>query len=125
EIAGQMLVELWRADGARRIRVDDLVAMEIAIEAPHCRERPRHRSFAEPALRELREKSAHREPIDALPAPGTAALVAREESGELGEIRVVRAGGVRRHVAFFGEMPEVLRDVIGGIRHAEVSLRSG
>ena len=57
EIAGQILLELRRADGARRIRVDDLVAMQIAIEAPHRRQRARHRALAEPALGEMRRGS--------------------------------------------------------------------
>src|SRR5262249_30383449 len=46
EIAWEILVELRRADSARGIRVDDLVAMEIAIEAAHRGEGARHRSLA-------------------------------------------------------------------------------
>src|SRR3569832_1708886 len=54
------------------------------------------------------EKGAHRDAIDALQAPRAAAVVLAEELDEVGEISRVGPNRVRRDVALFGKMIEVV-----------------
>src|SRR5690349_22457292 len=106
-----MLLESRRRHGARRIRLDDLVAMQITIEAPHARQRARDRPARELAAREVREESTHRETIDSFPTPRTRAVVAAEELDEVVQIAAVRFHRVRRHVTLLREVREEVVDL--------------
>src|SRR5205085_2725784 len=113
EVAGEILLEARRADGAGRVGVDDLLAVQPAVEAADRGEGARHRTLAEPPSREVGEEAAHREPVDPLPAPPTRSIMPPEKADELAEVAAVRADGVRRDVALLGEMGEVVVDVGG------------
>src|SRR5262249_53547955 len=94
----------------RRIAVDDLVAMQVSIEASNRGEIARHRALAETALREVPEKTAHRDAVDLVPFPRCAAEVAAEIRDELREVARVREHSVGRDVALFREVVEIVRD---------------
>src|ERR1043166_377843 len=117
EVARQIFVELRRADGARGIRVDDFVSMQVFVEAANGRQRARHGAFAESALGQVAEESAHGDAIDALPGPFGAAVVAAEETNEFAKIALVGADSVRRDVPLFGEMIEIVGDAVVRIVH--------
>src|SRR5436305_8347953 len=95
----QVLLHLRCADGARGVRVDDLVAMQEAEEAPRRGTRARGGTLAQPAPSEVAEEGAHREAIDALPAPRARTVVSDEERDEVLEVVSVGDDGVRREPA--------------------------
>jgi len=89
------------------------VAVHPTVEAAHGGECPRGRPFGDAATGELGEKAAHRESVDALPGPGALAVVAGEEAGELAQVARVGDDGVRRDVAFLGEVLDEVGDLAG------------
>ena len=94
--------------------------MQIAVKAPHRRQRPRHRTLAQSPPCQLGQKTAHRQPVDALPGPIARAVVRSEEVEQLAQISRVRFDRVRRDVALFGEMGEKIRNLAGNRQLARI-----
>ena len=98
----------------RRVVVEHVLAPQVAQERPHARELPRHRAPGPPGPVEGHQPPAHRRVVEiARLEPRDRDLPLRRQPGqELGDVAVVGAQGVRRHVAVELEVVEKGREMV-------------
>src|SRR6185312_680995 len=113
EVAGQTLVELGRADATGRVRRHLLVSMHEPIEASYRRQGARDRALRETTPSEVAHETTNREAVYTLPRPLARPVVGREERDQLVQVAAVCPHSVRRIIAFFLEVLEKVRNLIG------------